>query len=140
MANINTGKLIAGGLAAGFVINVVESVVNLFLIKEPAEEMLTTLGLDPIGGSAGAGFVLLGFALGFLTVWTYAAIRPRYGPGPGTAMKAGLATWIAFYLFGNIGMWLMGMLTTSFLLIVLGYSLMMMLAAAHVGGMVYKEE
>ena len=75
-----------------------------------------------------------------MTVWTYAAIRPRYGQGPATAMKAGLAVWMAFYLLGNGGMWLMGIVPTSLLFIVLAYSLAMMLAAAHVGGMVYKEE
>jgi len=28
-----------------------------------------------------------------LLVWLYAAIRPRFGPGPATAAKAGVAAW-----------------------------------------------
>lgn len=39
-----------------------------------------------IFGGLAAGLVInviLAFALGFLIVWTYAAIRTRYGPGPG---------------------------------------------------------
>ena len=43
MANMNTGKIIAGGLAAGLVINVVESVMNLFLIADGAEALLADL-------------------------------------------------------------------------------------------------
>lgn len=140
MANMNTGKIIAGGLAAGLVINVVESVMNLFLIADGAEALLADMGLEPASGAAISGFIALGFVLGVLIVWTYAAIRPRYGPGPATAMKAGLAVWVAFYLLGGGGNWLMGIVPTGFFVMVLAYSLVMMLAAAYVGGMVYKEE
>jgi hypothetical protein len=30
---------------------------------------------------------------GYLIVWFYAAIRPRFGPGIGTAVRSGLAVW-----------------------------------------------
>ncbi|HEX9729755.1 MAG TPA: hypothetical protein VGA37_14735 [Gemmatimonadales bacterium] len=139
MASINNGKLVLGGLAAGLVINVVESVVNLTMLAGPWEDALAALNLPPLAGGAIGGFVALGFLLGILTVWIYAAIRPRFGPGPATAMKAGLATWIAFYVFGYFGDWLSGLVPTSLFLIVLAYSLVMMLGAAYVGGMVYKE-
>ena len=42
-------------------------------------------------------FAILGFVnlvTGIWTMWLYAAIRPRYGPGPKTAVLAGLALWI----------------------------------------------
>jgi hypothetical protein len=34
-------------------------------------------------------------------VWLYAAIRPRYGAGPKTALCAGLAVWVAGGLLPN---------------------------------------
>ena len=35
----------------------------------------------------------------FVTVWLYAAIRPRFGPGPKTAICAGLIVWGLSYLY-----------------------------------------
>ena len=39
------------------------------------------------------GFVLLDFIFGILSVLVYACIRPRFAPGAGTALKAGLLVW-----------------------------------------------
>jgi hypothetical protein len=38
--------------------------------------------------------VINGFVQGFTTVWLYAAIRPRFGPGPKTAATAVFAVWV----------------------------------------------
>jgi hypothetical protein len=139
MADMNTGKVITAGLAAGLVINVVESVANLFVLAGPMEEVMTGLGLPPIAGAVIGGFVALGFVLGWITVWTYAAIRPRFGPGPGTAAKASIAVWASFYLLGAGSQWMAGVTPLSLYLTVLVYSLIMMLAAGYVGGMLYSE-
>jgi hypothetical protein len=37
--------------------------------------------------------VINGFVQGITTLWLYAAIRPRFGPGPKTAAIAGFAVW-----------------------------------------------
>ena len=42
------------------------------------------------------------FLVGILVVWLYAAIRPRFGPGPGTAAMAGVAVGI---LLGILVAW-----------------------------------
>jgi drug/metabolite transporter (DMT)-like permease len=47
--------------------------------------------------------VVLGFLVGILAVWLYAAIRPRYGPGPGTAAVAGVAAGLLMGVFPDIG-------------------------------------
>ena len=140
MANIDTGRLLSGGLAAGLVINVVEVIANLFLLADSHEAAWDALGLDPVSGPVIGGFVALGFLLGMLVVWTYAAIRSRYGPGPSTAMRAGLAVWLAYYLLGGISSWLIGVVPNGLFMITLVYSLIMMLVAAHIGGMIYTEE
>ena len=42
-----------------------------------------------------AAFVMaLPLILGVVSMWLYAAIRPRYGPGPTTAVAAWIAIWI----------------------------------------------
>jgi hypothetical protein len=50
--------------------------------------------------------------MGIVAVWTYAAIRPRFGPGAKTAAYAGAVLWLAIFLvmFGltRAGMFPMG--------------------------------
>lgn len=140
MGRINMGRVILGAIAAGLVINVVETIVNMFITAHAMEDLLASMNLEPLGGAAMGGFIVLAFALGFLIVWTYAAIRPRYGAGPKTALRAGFAVWASFYLLGVGGNWLMGMAPTHLYIHNLLYTLPMMLAAAVAGGMVYREE
>src|SRR5262245_41141796 len=94
MAHTNRGRVVVGGLLAGVVINVVEYVTNGIVLKEAWGRALQALG-KPADLSAGAIviFNVWGFLLGIAAVWIYAAIRPRYGAGPGTAIRAGLAAW-----------------------------------------------
>jgi hypothetical protein len=47
-------------------------------------------------------FNVLGLAQGIFAIWLYAAIRPRYGAGPKTAVCAGVAAWVAILLLPNI--------------------------------------
>jgi len=140
MTGMNTGKVVIGAIAAGVVINIVETIMNLFVIAGPMEEMLVAMNLPAMGGVAMGGFMVLAFTLGLLIVWTYAAIRPRYGAGPASAMRAGGAVWVAFYVLGTGANWLMGIVSLNLFLITLAYTLPMMLAAAYVGGVVYQEE
>ncbi len=139
MNGINTGRLILGGLAAGLVINIVETLMNVVVLADSMRHLLAERNLPPMGGGAMGGYVVLAFALGLLIVWTYAAIRTRYGPGPRTALRAGLAVWASFYLLGGSASWLMGIVPVHIYLHTLLYTLPTMLAAGYVGGMVYKE-
>ena len=47
-------------------------------------------------------FILLDFVYGIALVQLYAAIRPRFGPGPGTAVKAGIFVWVLITIVGLI--------------------------------------
>jgi hypothetical protein len=47
-------------------------------------------------------FLALTLILGIFAVWFYAAIRPRYGPGPRTAACAGFALWLIIGLLPTL--------------------------------------
>jgi hypothetical protein len=51
------------------------------------------LAVKPSGTQI-AGFLILDFVWIIATVWVYAGIRPRFGPGPKTAAYAGIASWV----------------------------------------------
>ena len=49
--------------------------------------------------------IVMTFVLGIASVWLYAAIRPRFGPGAATAVCAGLAVWVIAHVWSGIYLW-----------------------------------
>jgi hypothetical protein len=73
-------------------------------------------------------------------MWLYAAIRPRYGPGPKTAAVAGLAGWFAIAIIEvELALLLLLPISLGGLAVPLGVSLPAMIVAAIVGAWKYKE-
>lgn len=139
MAAINMTRAILGGLLAGLIINISETLLNAVVLARQVEEAVARMNLPPVGGSAIGVFVVMGFLLGIATVWLYAAIRSRYGPGPKTALCAGAAVWAFAYLYPAIGMSVMGMFPAGLTAVSLAWGLGELLIAAAAGGWVYKE-
>ena len=73
MDGINMGGVVKGGLLAGLIINVGEFILNVPLIGAEFDAVVTSMNREPPGQSAIMIFVLMGFALGILAVWLYAA-------------------------------------------------------------------
>ena len=82
---------------------------------------------------------MVDFIYGLLIVFTYAAIRPRFGPGVKTAIIAGLAVFLSptIVLFGFTQM---GMLTMAMFVKGTIGGIVSTLAASVAGAAIYKEE
>ena len=104
MGKINWGRLLIGGLVAGVVVNVLWYATWTLLARSMVSDALQAIG-HPLQESAGMGFVMLvlGFLIGIVATWLYAAIRPRFGPGPGTATMAGVAAGLLLAVLPDIG-------------------------------------
>ena len=102
MGRINISRVIAGGLLAGLIINISEFILNGLVLAQATEAAMQALNLPPIDMRMIVWFVLAGFALGIVTVWLYAAIRPRFGPGVGTAACAALMVWFLAYVYPSL--------------------------------------
>ena len=89
MGKINVGKLIIGAIAAGVVLNIGDYVINEVLMKGAYDAVMQARNVDPAAMNM-ATMVALDFAMALLLVFTYAAIRTRFGAGPKTAIVAGL--------------------------------------------------
>jgi glucan phosphoethanolaminetransferase (alkaline phosphatase superfamily) len=105
MSPINYPRVLLGTIAAGAVANACNFVINGYLLVEDSRRMVQRLSLDPAVNSSTSVMVTwmaVDFLYAFLIVWNYAAIRPRLGPGPMTAMASGLVifTGITAILFG----------------------------------------
>jgi hypothetical protein len=85
--------------------------------------------------------VLVGmtFMLGIMTVWLYAAIRPRLGAGPGTAICAGLVVWTLSYLYMSITMGVLGLNSMDIVVLGVVWTAAEMILASAVGGYLYRE-
>ena len=140
MGKINWSRVILGGLLAGLIINIGEFIINEPILGERWVAAMDALNQAPVGGEAIAIFVLMGFIFGIVTVWLYAAIRPRFGPGPKTAICAGLFAWFFAYLYVNVSMIVMGLFPTNLVLIAILWGLFEIPIAAVAGAWLYKEE
>ncbi len=139
MGRINTGRVILGGLVAGLVINIGETILNMPIIGAESDAALQAFGLESVGGGAIAVFVAMGFLLGLVAVWLYAAIRPRFGPGPKAAVIAGLVLWALGVLFPSIVYGILGLFPARLLVIVTVWDLFEMPIASVAGAWLYKE-
>lgn len=137
---INLARVILGGIVAGIVINLVEGVMNGVVLASQWAEQMTSLN-RPAAGSMKQIIILncWGFAAGILLVWLYAAIRPRFGAGPRTAICAGLFTWAAICGMGTAVPVILGIYRADLGLIGVGYELVEMIVAGLAGCYVYKE-
>jgi len=141
MASINLGRVVAGGLVAGVVANAIDFVTNTYVLASDIAAWAPTRNLDAgamNSGPVAATWIVVDFIMGLLLVTTYAAMRPRFGAGPKTAIFAGLALWVAVtaVLFGftQMGVFSMAIFVKGSIA-----ALVNTLVASVVGAAVYKE-
>ncbi|MGH7477570.1 MAG: hypothetical protein ACRELD_14985 [Longimicrobiales bacterium] len=140
MARINTRGVLLGGLLAGLIINIGEFILNGALLADEFAAAMQALGVTmPEGGATMAVWIIMGFALGILAVWVHAAIRPRFGPGPSTAIIAGLTVFVLAYAYPTVGMLNLGLFPASLSYIGLVWGFFEIPLATLAGAALYKE-
>ena len=107
------------------------------------EDMAATLAALGKTMEISAGVMVLhlagGFLYGFFAIWLYAAIRPRYGPGPKTAVCAGAALWFIGYLMVILALASLDLFPARLLYIPAAVGLVELVAATLLGAWLYKE-
>jgi hypothetical protein len=140
---INTSKVVVGGLAAGVVMNLSGFLLQGMLLgKRMQDEMVAaapSLAGRGMGGGVIAARVISQFVIGILLVWLYAAMRPRFGPGPKTAFLAAFVIWLCGFIFYMDWLYI-GMMSSGLYAMVSVAMLVTCAIAAWVGAMLYKEE
>ena len=142
MGRIDWGRVFLGGLVAGIVINLSETLLNTVVLKDDWAEAIRALGKDPaavMSGNAMTIWILWGFLAGIGIVWVYAAIRPRFGPGARTAVISGIGAWYFAGFLANLAMMNMGLFPRKLVMIGLMWSLVEYVIAAVAGAWLYKE-
>lgn len=139
MGKINWGRVVLGGLLAGLVLNVFDFLVNGVWLMADWEAAMQALGKSPISDAMIGLYVVWDFVLGIFVVWLYAAIRPRYGAGPGTAVLAALAVWFLVFLMHAIGEAPLDLFPLRLYVMITLVGVVQMALAGLAGGWVYQE-
>jgi len=139
MGGINVGRWIGGGVAAGIVMWLLEGASST-LTFDDMQTALQAHGLSmEMSPIVWALTIILSLMLGLFVVFFYAVARARFGPGPGTAAIAGIATWVGAYLPSLIGYHMINLYPPGMLAMWAVIGLVEMIAAALVGGWIYRE-
>lgn len=139
MGKINMSKVVIGGLVAGVVLNVIDYVTFGVVLKDQMAAAMQALGKPPIPDSQIPFFVVLDFLAGIGLVWLYAAMRPRFGAGPGTAAKVGVAGWFFGGLLPTLFMWPMALMPHNLAIIATLVALVQWPLATVIGAKFYLE-
>ncbi len=138
MGKINWGRVFLGGLLFG----VVCGVLLFFDVLLLGSEFMRAV--EATGQFPGTRVGQLGMCVaasifsGVWTLWLYAAIRPRYGPGPKTAVIAGFAT--ALFSVGADTVWgSLGFVRPGALVPIVAVAVPIIIVASVLGAWAYKE-
>src|SRR5579871_485635 len=138
MSKINFGRVILGGIIAGIIIDVVEYVLNAIVLSDRWNAIMSAHNLPPFTTTAIIVFNIIGLITGIAAVWTYAAIRPRFGEGPGTAVIAALLIWVVGYLLADAGNAVVGLYSVSITVIMVSVGLVEIVVATLAGAFIYQ--
>jgi len=142
MGKINLARWIGGGLVAGIVFNLLEGVTNGAILGQQWKDWAAKMAAvtqQPTPSEGMVFWTVLGFALGLVAVWLYASMRPRFGPGPITALKVGFVLWIIYWPLVDLQHAALGIVPMKMLVIGSVGGLIASLGATLAGAAIYRE-
>jgi hypothetical protein len=139
MGQINFGRVLIGGLVAGLILNIGEWLLNGMVLAKEMKDFFAKCGFPEPGTNFIIIAVAITFVLGIVLVLGYAAIRPRFGAGPKTAIIAALFAWFGVYLYQNLIGFGLGIVPVKVLAIALAWGLVEYILAALAGAALYQE-
>jgi hypothetical protein len=142
MAAINWTRVLLGGLLAGTVMNLGEAALHGGLLGADAQALVDRYQVPPPASAVPiVSLILMTYVLGIASVWLYAAIRPRFGSGAGTAVVAGLAVWVIAHLWSGVylGMGFLGLIPPKLAYLPVAWGLIEAPLATLAGAWLYKE-
>jgi len=136
---INFKRVVLGGLIAGLILNLGETLLNEVVLVKQMEETASRLHIERPGTLFIGLAILLTFGLGLTIVLLYALIKVRLGAGIKSALLAGLIVWFAVYVYSGVLTGVAIALNPVFIIIGIGWGLVEYLLAAIIGSSFYKE-
>jgi hypothetical protein len=86
-----------GGLLAAVIIAIAQTLLYGVVLADAMAAARAEKAV-PEASWGGTLYLVTTIVPALLIAWVYAAIRPRFGPGPATALRAGALIWVATWL------------------------------------------
>ena len=137
MGKINWARVAPCGILAGLVWIVLSSITTAFVASD-FEAAVSGGRLSAPTDDSIAFLFIVNLVMGIWAMWLYAAIRPRYGPGPKTAVVTGLSWWVIGSLIDATWAFF-GFVVPRAVLASMAGSLPAIIIAAVVGARLYRE-
>ncbi|UCF40937.1 MAG: hypothetical protein JSW43_00935 [Gemmatimonadota bacterium] len=139
MSGINVNRWLAGGVAAGILIWILEGIGSVLYMGQ----METALEAHNLSMEMSTAVVFISIVVslvaGLTLVFFYAAARPRFGPGPKTAVIVAVALWFGSMFLSLMGYHMMNLFPPGLLVMWGVMGLVEWILAALLGGVIYKE-
>ena len=140
MGKINVGRWILGGVVAGALIFVIEGLGSVLYMEEMQTAMEAHGLAMEMSGGVWIVSILASLLAGLVLVFFYAVARPRFGPGPRTAVIVAVALFLGGYLLSLLGYHMVGLFPDRMLVQWGVIGLVEWTLATLVGGWIYREE
>jgi hypothetical protein len=140
MGKINIGRVVIAGLVAGIVSDLLGFLVDGVLLAPRWADGMQNLGHAAFPPSEWIAFNMLGHIGGIVTIWIYAGIRPRFGAGVGTAVRAGIVAWLLTNMIPNLSfMWVAQLFSRHLTVFTTAGGLVEIVVGTIAGAALYKE-
>jgi len=139
LAGLNWIRVVLGGLVAGLLINVSGFLLGHFVLGRQYVEAFKSKMAPQSDLHMFVKHVGLRFWLGLLAMFIYAGFRPRFGPGPLTAIVAAGTVFFAAGLVMTLSLSDLGLLSGRRLWIAAAWSLAEIIIATLIGAWIYRE-
>lgn len=139
MSGINVNRWLAGGVAAGALIWILEG-LGSFIYMEDMQAALEAHNLSwEMSGAVLFITIVVSLIAGLTLIFFYAAARPRFGPGPKTAVIVAVVLWVGGHFLSLMGYHMLGLFPSGMLVLWGIVGLVEMILAALLGGVIYRE-
>ncbi len=140
MGKINYGRLIAGAIVAAIFYFIIDGMIHGMLLGQEHMAAIREAG-KPVVHDPTAYLYFAAFDLGkgLVVLLIYAAARPRFGPGPSTAIWAGMVGWFAIEALPQIAAMPFPFYEKSFYWRWIALEIVPMVIGAILGVWIYKE-
>jgi len=141
VSSINWGRVLGGGLIAAVIAFLTDGLLHEKLLGADWKAVYDNLRIPPPehGAMGVAYFAVFDLGRGLLSIFIYAAMRSRFGPGPKTAAMAGVAAWIAFSVTAPAQFIPLGFFSNALWVKAAAFQLVTSILSAIAGAAAYKE-
>lgn len=140
MGHVNVARVLLGGVVSGVVLAVGESLLNQIILADAWGALQGAQELTRPGMWQSATLLGTLMLYGVVLIWIYAGFRARFGPGPKTAVIAGLTMWTLLWLLLSMSLLASGMISATIAVVSIIWGIFEVPIAAVVGAWLYRED